>query len=109
MNCKRFQGYLASPAAIRACWNAFADELGEKALIHQIRRGVEEYATSPASAIARLHHYFFVPAHRKYLEDGLERLKLGTFGDSPEWARHWVKRWLQREVESGLQHTPRTC
>ncbi len=50
------------------------------------------------TAIAFLHHYFFAPAHREHFADAFRRRKLGTFGDSPVWAREWVRRWKGRQL-----------
>ncbi|HWL51602.1 MAG TPA: CapA family protein [Chthoniobacteraceae bacterium] len=93
--------YLADPRAIADLWDAFGDEYGdgEKTVISQLERGLEEYGRSRESAIARWHHYFFAPAHQQYFENAFERLKRGTFGTSPEWAREWVRRWKERELE----------
>lgn len=49
----------------------------------------------PAAGISRWHHYFFAPAHRHYFMAAFERMKPGTFGDAPEWARERVRRWKQ--------------
>lgn len=93
--------HLADPQAISDLWDAFVDEYGdgEKTVLSQLERALEEYKTSPASAIARFHHYFFAPAHQQYFENAFERLKRRTFDTSPQWARDLVKRWAKRELE----------
>lgn len=102
---RQLSAFLTSPDAVEALWNAFIDESGyfhdgrreevhaEQAIIERIAQPLEMYASEPAKAIAYFHHYFFCPAHREFFHRAFQRLKLGTFGNSPEWARRWVKKW----------------
>lgn len=103
---KTLSNYLASPEAIETLWNAFADDsllmdsagvfqTGEKAVLEKLKYSLELYKSKPAVAISYFHHYFFAPAHREYFSDAFKRLKLGTFGNSPEWALELVRRWKQ--------------
>lgn len=92
--------YLSQPQAVQDLWDAFADEYGdgEKTVFAQIQAGLDEYRETPGKAFARMHHYFFAPAHREYFKHSFRRLWLGKFGTSPEWARAWVRRWQTRKI-----------
>ncbi len=96
---KELSGYLSDPKAVESFWNAFADLYGkgEESLYDQLRSAVQRLEEDRPTALSYWHHYFFAPAHREYFSDGLKRLRLGTFGDSPEWAREWVRKWKERE------------
>lgn len=98
---RELSGHLADAGDIADLWDAFADEYGgngERALRQQIEGAVEEYRKSPAQAWARFHNYAFAPAHREYFLRSFQRLRQGTFGDSPAWAREVVRRWTTREI-----------
>lgn len=101
---KAVSQYLASPEAIETLWNAFIDDsllmnpageylTKEAAVLEKLRASLRLYETEPAVAISYFHHYFFAPAHREYFSDAFKRMKLGTFGNSPEWALKLVRQW----------------
>ncbi len=97
---------LQSPEKVASLWNAFIDDAlwisptgeraeGAAAYFAQLQGALEVYRQDPAAGISRWHHYFFAPAHWHYFLTAFERMKLGTFGDAPEWARERVRRWKQ--------------
>ncbi len=97
----RLSRLLADPEAVEAAWCGFIDTFGDApaSIVAQLERGLRTYAENPLSGAARLHHYFFCPAHREYFQHAFARLARGRFGDAPEWAR-------QLALETRTRTTP---
>lgn len=85
---------------VEALWHAFGDELGEDWLEHTVEQGLAVLKEDRAAGIVRWHHYLAMPAHQQMLETLFLRHRLGTAGDSPEWARQWVRRWKERKLDA---------
>ncbi len=97
---QELSGMLAHPDKVEALWHAFGDELGENWVISTMEQAVAVTKEDPAGGIVRWHHYFAMPAHQQMIETLFLRHRLGTVGDSPEWAREWVRRWKHRQIDA---------
>lgn len=92
---KELSSLLADGQKVQQLWDAFGDVMGRDWLVASMEAGVRELKESPGTGVVRWHHYFGVPAHRNLFENGFLRVRLGTFGDSPQWAQDLVRRWLK--------------
>lgn len=91
---------LSDPKAVEQAWHGFVDECmpnAERVLL-QLERSILESHEKGLSGYARLHHYFFCPAHRHLFQTAFARLARGRCHDSPEWARQLVKAIRMRRV-----------
>ncbi len=89
---------LADPVAVRQAWNAFGDVWGPEGMTQVLGRILAEFPNDPRRCAAILHNLFFAPSHREYHLNTLKRLADGSFGDSPEWARRLVRKWMLRRI-----------
>lgn len=92
---------LKDPAAVRQLWDALGDIYGLQN--KDIQTLLSDFAENPKLAAARLHNYFFAPAHREYALHNLKRVVNDTFGDSPEWAQKLVCQWTRRQIGESSQ------
>lgn len=91
---------LCQPDGVNQLWDAFIDETGLEQISGSLISFARELHSQPVKGAALLHNVFFTPAHSELYLDAFRRMKEGRFGDSPPWARMYVRKWLERKLDS---------
>lgn len=91
---ERVSAVLAHDEALRAVWDAVADEMSGPVLAKALQDGAAGWLEGDPGRTARLCNLFFTPAHRELYISALRRSVEGRLGDSPLWARELVDHWL---------------
>lgn len=93
---QRVSELLNDAKAVRQVWDAFVDSYAQRGLFGPMAALAQQSQEDAELAAARLHNYFFCPAHCELYLNGLKRLSRGELGDSPQWAKELVDEWSRR-------------